>query len=189
MLTKNWWLVFVTLIGFFVIGYNSQVIGAPIIQGTIPTPTPTPTPAATVTAIATATPDSYLFTPTPISAQPTPTPVPTGGPDRGCDANPWQFSSNMTTLRGGHTAVIAEGHLFAIGGSVPRGYGAPYTGIERAAFNLDGTLQPWQRVSDLSSPRSFAAAVVNDDYIYVMGGQDNTVERAQVNPDGSLGSL
>jgi len=188
MLTKNWWLVFVTLIGFFVIGYNSQVIGAPIIQGTIPTPTPTPTPAATVTAIATATPDSYLFTPTPISAQPTPTPVPTGGPDRGCDANPWQFSSNMTTLRGGHTAVIAEGHLFAIGGGVNDGYGAPYTGIERAAFNLDGTLQPWQRVSDLSSPRSFAAAVVNDDYIYVMGGQDNTVERAQVNPDGSLGS-
>lgn len=155
-------------------------------QGTVPTSNPTP----------------ILFDPTPISAQPTPTPIALGDPNSNCDSNPWQFTANMTTMRGGHSAIVVGNDLYVIGGGVGDMYSEMYAGIERAVIQTDGTLSDWQRVGALSSPRVSLASVMSGDYIYVLGGRNpfrnpsnpippsnnvNLVERAKVNADGSLG--
>ncbi|MEZ4616419.1 MAG: hypothetical protein R2867_13080 [Caldilineaceae bacterium] len=159
----NLFLIAFILAGTSVIYYGQQVTASPQ-QGTIPTatdtpivndstvtptstgtPTSTPTPTATVHGDATPTRDLSWETPTAIPAQPTATPLATIVTSRRCDGSPWQFTSNMTTARSGHTATVMGDYLFVLGGA--------YAGIERAKINQDGTLAMWQRLGEIPSDR------------------------------------
>jgi N-acetylneuraminic acid mutarotase len=67
------------------------------------------------------------------------------------------------------------------------------TSIERTTVNPDGSLSPFVTLPvQLTTPRYFSASVVIGDSIYLLGGktislnQVASVERATINPDGSL---
>ena len=101
----------------------------------------------------------------------------------------WQVVSSMTTARLDFAAVVAEGFLYALGGN----NGSWLSSVERAQINADGSLGSWQVVSSMTTPRSYFAAVVAEGFLYALGGYNgssslSSVERAQINADGSLSS-
>jgi hypothetical protein len=98
----------------------------------------------------------------------------------------WQTMSAMTTPRGGLVAVAIGGYIYAIGGSG--------SSVERAVINPDGSLGSWQATTSMTTPRFDLGAVTVGGYLYALGGRDSSfsivldsVERATVNADGSLG--
>jgi N-acetylneuraminic acid mutarotase len=105
----------------------------------------------------------------------------------------WQITTPMTTPRGYHAAVVARGFLYALGGT--NDSGVLQSSVERATINANGSLGLWQAVTSMNFSRWRPAAVTVGSYIYVLGGSigaccdvSSSVERAEVNPDGSLGS-
>jgi hypothetical protein len=104
---------------------------------------------------------------------------------------PWQTMTSMTTPRRALAAVVANGYIYALGGD------GGFQTVERAAINPDGSLGPWQLMTSMTIGRYYLAAVQYNDYIYLLGGIERTgggdqgaldsVERAAINPDGSLG--
>jgi len=98
----------------------------------------------------------------------------------------WQYALPMSTERSGLAAVAANGFIYAIGG----GY---VDSVERAAINADGSLGSWQAMSSMNTQRGYLAAVSVGNHVYAIGGQNpssaslRTVERAVINPDGTLG--
>jgi len=104
----------------------------------------------------------------------------------------WKEASSLSAPRAGAATVVVNGYIYVIGGID----GANFVGItEYAKIADDGSLSPWQQTSLLNEERGFVDAVTKDDYIYVVGGGNGpngknllrSVERAKVNPDGSLG--
>jgi choice-of-anchor C domain-containing protein len=102
----------------------------------------------------------------------------------------WQTTSSMTTGRFQHGAVAVGNHIYAIGG----GAAGPiaFNSVERTVVNPDGSLGPWQATSPLVFARYYLAVAAWGNYIYALGGGDPTsqfdsVERAEVQSDGSLG--
>jgi len=88
-------------------------------------------------------------------------------------------------------AVIGSG-LYLLGGSRAGGF---LRTIERATVNPDGTLGPFAQLpAMLTVARGGPLAAVIGNYVYVVGGYDgarylSSVERAPINPDGSLGAF
>jgi hypothetical protein len=102
----------------------------------------------------------------------------------------WQQTSSMVKPRFDHSAVVVGNYIYAIGGGPQLD---SLTTAERALINADGTLGPWQLVTPPNQPRyEFSAAAVGG-YLYVIGGSPpfggvlSSIERARINPDGSLG--
>ena len=103
----------------------------------------------------------------------------------------WQATTSMAAPRGMHAVALSGDYVYALGGYGGSGY---LNSVEWAAINSDGTLGPWQFTTSMTTPRSEFAAVASGDYVYALGGHDrvadvalNTVERAAINPDGTLG--
>jgi len=108
-------------------------------------------------------------------------------PDGSLD--PWQATTSMTGEWYDFAAVAASGYIYALGGT-----GGDGNNVTRAAINADGSLGPWQAATSMTTGRRFPAAVVVGRYLYALGGYDNlpgsaknSVERAMINADGSLG--
>ncbi len=102
---------------------------------------------------------------------------------------PWEYVSAMNTPRFRLAAVVGGGYIYAIGGVNLDGTLAT---VERAFINADGSLGSWQIMPSMTTARDGHAAVVVANYIYAIAGsgQDvtlNSVERASINADGSLG--
>ena len=104
----------------------------------------------------------------------------------------WAMTSPLNTPRHRFGFIAANGFLYALGG------GKAQVGIgvgrktEYARINPDGTLQPWVDGPDLNVEHPYCGAALLGDRIYVFAGGVHTyfttaVERAPVNPDGSLG--
>jgi hypothetical protein len=96
--------------------------------------------------------------------------------------------------RTAHAAVVIGGSLYVIGGS--DGSQTPLQSLERAPILGDGTLGAFAPVPSvmLTVPRSAASAVVVGSWLYVLGGSNNggalkSVDRAPINPDGTLGAF
>ncbi len=104
----------------------------------------------------------------------------------------WEIISHMNSPRQHHGAVATGGYLYVIGGYT--GSSPAVNSVQRAPINSDGSLGTWQATSNMTTTRATHYAVTDNRYIYVMGGVDanftylNSVERALVNPDGSLGT-
>jgi len=77
----------------------------------------------------------------------------------------------------------------------PDGQGASLAGAFAVLRSGDGTLGPWQTTAAMTTLRAYHATVVAGGYLYVLGGTTdintglirNSVERAAINTDGTLG--
>ncbi|MBM3269898.1 MAG: IPT/TIG domain-containing protein [Candidatus Sericytochromatia bacterium] len=103
---------------------------------------------------------------------------------------------NLGTARNNHTLAVIGNYLYAVGGQ--NSSGLAEGSVERAAINADGTLGAFAGAGvSLVTPRLQHASAVIGDYLYVFGGRSNdtpivyfdSVERARINADGTLGAF
>lgn len=106
----------------------------------------------------------------------------------------WRMTSPLAITRYEFAAVAAASNLYVIGGYSGGGFGDGLRSVLRAVIGVDGELGAWQPAPPLTNGRGDFAATTGDGYIYVIGGavavgfpRERTVERALINPDGSLG--
>jgi len=108
----------------------------------------------------------------------------------------WRSAEPLIVPRTGAGAVIANGHLYAIGGIRGGGLEQGFVNsVEFAGIQPDGSVTDWRMTSPLIVPRGFLKAVTSHGFIYVIGGETyhnglvllNTVERAHILPSGGLG--
>ena len=102
----------------------------------------------------------------------------------------WQPASPMNTPRAGAAVIEVNGVIHAIGGIDGVDF---LRSAEYSRIRPDGSLAPWQPSSPLNEPRGFFDAAASGDYVYVAGGGSGhnllrSVERARIQPDGSLGA-
>jgi hypothetical protein len=97
----------------------------------------------------------------------------------------------MTSARYAHAATTTNGFIYAAGGGPDVGQ---LESVEYAPINNDGSLGTWKLTSPLLNPRYQHKLVAVGGYIYAIGGSPrfggaiDSVDRASVNPDGSLSS-
>ncbi len=105
----------------------------------------------------------------------------------------WKYTSALPFRRSSPTVVAAKGYVFVIGGDDQELPPLRQNSVMRAKINTDGSLTAWQEVASLNIGRAYFAASTTSDFIYAVGGQNNTaaslrtVERAKINDDGTLG--
>lgn len=103
----------------------------------------------------------------------------------------WKPANSLSIDRQGLAAVEVNGFIYAMGGA--RGTEFLNT-TEYAKIREDGSLGPWVPGPPMNEARGYFDAVVQDGFIYVIGGGHGkagkvllrSVERARVLPDGSL---
>ena len=99
----------------------------------------------------------------------------------------------LTTQRYAHSAAVIGNQLYLVGGNGPAG---TLASVERATIALDGSLGPFSAVPEaaLRTARSGHTSAVIGNHLYVVGGAGATgalasVERAEIQPDGSLAAF
>lgn len=107
----------------------------------------------------------------------------------------WQALNSFHHARRAPAAVAYGNHLYIVGGI--DGNDRYVHTVEYAQIEGDGRLGPWQLGSALNEGRFYNAVVAANGYLYTLGGgsgergQENypldSVERARINSDGSLG--
>jgi hypothetical protein len=105
----------------------------------------------------------------------------------------WVEVTELPQALTAHTAVVANDHLFVLGGFNANGFQAT---VFSASINDDGTLGEWNTtLPALPEPLALNAVVSTHGYIYVLGGRkskepvivSDKIYRARVNADGTLG--
>ena len=104
----------------------------------------------------------------------------------------WQQTEPMNTRRAGAAVLSSGDYIYAIGGIDGVDF---LPSVEYSHINADGSLTPWRYTSALNEARGFFDAVAYQGYLYAVGGANgpsgkhllNTVERAHIRKDGSLG--
>ncbi|MCL5277258.1 MAG: hypothetical protein M1517_05730 [Deltaproteobacteria bacterium] len=102
----------------------------------------------------------------------------------------YEATSSLNIPRYKPSAVNYDNYVYAIGGY--------YTGtsitnsVEMAQVQTDGTLGQWQYTSPMNLPRAGFAAVAISGWVYAVGGYTdkgitNSVEKAPIDADGTLG--
>ncbi len=109
----------------------------------------------------------------------------------GGELGAWQIQGQLTNARTSCVAVAAGEYLYVIGGGIAIGIPTEAS-IERARFNPDGTLGPWQVIGFLPEVRYGAAAAVVGDYLFIIDGlvswpNPSDTLRTRIAADGSLG--
>lgn len=103
----------------------------------------------------------------------------------------------MAEERSGAKAVSYGDRLFVFGGGedVP-GPDTIHRSVETAKVGPDGEFDRWTAAAPLNTPRMFLATVTVGNVVYALGGEYfpegrmkllNSVERAEIGPDGQLG--
>ena len=85
-------------------------------------------------------------------------------------------------------------YLYVVGGYTGSTY---LTSVERATINSDGTISTFASVSGvtLATARSLHSCSIVGNFVYAIGGQTtgdgyvNSVERASLNEDGTIGTF
>jgi hypothetical protein len=104
----------------------------------------------------------------------------------------WQKGPSLNEDRGFFGVAQHNGYVYAVGGgNGPHGHNL-LRSVERAKLLPGGGLGPWQQEStQLNLPRRCAKVIVTGDFLYAFGGFGgtllDTIERARINGDGSLG--
>lgn len=101
----------------------------------------------------------------------------------------WQNTTPLNTAIYSHAVVTNGRFLYVIGGWNGN---ARLREVQRAEVGANGVLSAWTRQPDYPEPIAVHAAVVVNNRIYVVGGQNNssilsTVYYAAILPDGNLG--
>jgi hypothetical protein len=106
----------------------------------------------------------------------------------------WSYTSSMQAVRWQPSGEAHNGYVYVLGGA---DWGGATSTVEYAKINPDGSLGSWSYTSSMTVPRSdIPGRAVLNDYLYAFGGvsleggygRHNTVEKALINPDGTLGS-
>ncbi|HAG50476.1 MAG TPA: hypothetical protein DCL42_03975 [Deltaproteobacteria bacterium] len=105
---------------------------------------------------------------------------------------PWTIVGRMNVPRMAFAAIAVGENIYVIGGTNDRGY---ISDCEWVKVSPDGAVTNWKKVYSLTAPRGFVAVASYNGYVYAIGGANgehgsnllNTIERAKINPDGSLG--
>lgn len=105
----------------------------------------------------------------------------------------WIKTNPISDTRTAFQTVIAANNLYIIGGCAQSSPGMAITSVIRGTIGSDGTLGAWQTMAPLNKARCSFTAVTANGYIYVIGGAigigfptETSIERSQINPDGSL---
>ena len=108
----------------------------------------------------------------------------------------WTTASNpLPATRKDATAVTANGYIYVIGGDDTNN--TMQSTVYYAKLNGDGSVGTWSTATHaLPATVGYAASIVANGYVYVMGGSTgfdggsvvNTVYYAQLNTDGTIGS-
>jgi N-acetylneuraminic acid mutarotase len=103
----------------------------------------------------------------------------------------WTSTTNMLQDRTLHAATIANGYIYAAGGT--NGAGSIYRSIEYAPINPGGTIGTWSQAPAMSSPRQNISLAVANGYMYAVGGHSgtsflNSVEYAPISSNGKVGN-
>jgi len=117
----------------------------------------------------------------------------------------WKIERPMTAKRAGPAAVAVGKRIYVIGGGEYGREGLKiFDTVEYADVAEDGSLGQWKSSAPLNMPRIYPVAVIYNGSIYLMGGESldatftgaenqrppkllKSVERAKINPDGTLG--
>ena len=96
----------------------------------------------------------------------------------GLDGNlsAWQSTTPLPGALHNAGAVVFRGYLYVAGGA--NGTNQPTASAYRAAVNADGTLGSWQSVGSLPNPTAYHSMVSFGPYVYVVGGDNGTVDPA-----------
>ncbi len=109
----------------------------------------------------------------------------------------WHAVGNSAIIAlSGHTSVVNNGYIYVLGGSSSTA--SWLNDVQYAPINADGTLGSWQNTTSFNTPRVGHTSVVNNGYLYVIGGNVNDgngngvgttdVQYAHINGDGSVGN-
>ena len=101
----------------------------------------------------------------------------------------WTATNTLPAIRAGHSSVVANGFVYAVGGSGS-------TTVYYAKLNGNGTVDTWRTSSANPLPitRQYHGSVVSSGYMYIVGGQDglsgvnDDVYYAKINADGTTGA-
>jgi hypothetical protein len=104
----------------------------------------------------------------------------------------WQETSAMNVARAGSAMVVHNNFIYMIAGVDGRQF---LRSTEYAPILPNGQIGQWKMGTALVMDRGFTEAIVRNGYIYVVGGGNGpngkhllqSVERAKINVDGSLG--
>ncbi len=110
----------------------------------------------------------------------------------------WRPTAPILTARSGAGAAAVRGRLYLVGGAIADASGPRFLNtVEAAKVRPDGSLEAWREVRRLLTPRGFIACVEAKGFLYAIGGMTfadaprgrllNTVERARILDDGTLG--
>ncbi len=104
----------------------------------------------------------------------------------------WHTGPELNVERGYFSTASSNNYLYAVGGAHGPYGKSLLNSVERAEIKPDGTLGQWMLEENiLNIPRRCVKLAVIDNYIYAFGGFGgillDTVERAEIKPDGSLG--
>lgn len=107
----------------------------------------------------------------------------------------YQAGTNMNEGRGGHTLVAYNSYLYYIAGSYDSA-SAARSSVYYAPINTNGSIGSWAATTSLNTARVYHTSVVNNGYIYALGGRGTAIggstlastEYAQINSNGTLGA-
>lgn len=98
-------------------------------------------------------------------------------------------STNAPTAGGdffNFSTVASNGYIYVLGGD---GTGGFANDVQYSTFNSDGSLNTWTALGDLPNVVAQHASVINNGYIYVIGGRTtSSVLFAPINSSGTLGT-
>ncbi|TAN41706.1 MAG: hypothetical protein EPN22_14610 [Nitrospirae bacterium] len=102
---------------------------------------------------------------------------------------PNYINGTAGTKRYNHTSVVNNGYLYVVGGIDDTG--VVKNTVYYAPINSNGSFGTWASTTTLPAARRYHASVVNNGYLYVIGGADatnvqNTVYYAKLKSDGSI---
>jgi N-acetylneuraminic acid mutarotase len=108
----------------------------------------------------------------------------------------WNTTTALPTPMAGMTSIINNNYIYIFGGGVGNIEDGEITNnVYYAQINIDGSIGSWiTSTSILPTGVIFPTSVVNNNYVYILGGGGNnqnitnTVYYAQLNIDGSVGS-
>jgi len=108
----------------------------------------------------------------------------------------WTYTTSLPLAYGHMGVLVHNGIIYLIGGSSTwGGPGLSHSEVYYASINPDGSVGSWNPTTPLPDRRHWFGAVLMDENIYVIGGSKDpegtvhdTVWRAEINDDGTVGS-
>lgn len=105
--------------------------------------------------------------------------------------SPWRLTSALPAPRGFMSAVAHDGAIYVAGGGAGDHGGTLYRSVLRSSVQKDGSLGPWEALSEMQLPRRCVKLFVSGQKIFAVGGFGGTlfdsVESAPLLANGKTG--